>query len=673
MIDIQEHFYDDDPAKGHPDVRTKLKDVSYFFLGNGFIQAAVQVSPGGEGTPIGLLVMDPEHLGKKRESLTLESDSGLERTMIHIRSGTSVNTPQGKVLKARWLFEYQTPAAQVQWRTQNFRVAEHFFCPDKFQPVLIREVRIKNFSKSEMRICLQTGVCGMTADQELSLNPEEEKTVFLRYALDSVNNRVTVDCVSSYGPSEEVLLYWENVSSASFGMSLLDHYFNASRVQLPAVISNTGRVDGSIWQYNREWVRNQAMMTVGLTLSGHHEIARRMIGRLLEEFVTDEGDTVDSSEKRHPDEVELDQNGVLLYAIKNYVLWSGDNEIISENWNKIVSTAEFPLKDVFRHQPSGLLVNQREYWERRRAHGVERGMELAHQLWVSLGLSSAAELARLVSRNEDAERWERRADWIKHSMLNHAQYGLVDERGFIKRRKLDGSVQESLEPLSEAGLPEEAPLSSDEVHLLNPDTSASLPIAFGFIPPGSSVASRTIENLETLWNQSWKDGGYGRYHSSSEPDSPGPWPFPSLFIARACMETGEYEKVWRVLKWLDTLPGAMSGSWFEFYGLRLAPPFPQVGITPWTWAEMLILLCHHIIGIQPESEHLRIKPKLLPGIKKIRALFPLRNGRINLEIKKASKGKPCEFRSNGTIIRSSIEEVLISYSMRELWVEAFLP
>ncbi len=51
MIDVQEYFYDDDPAQGHPDVRTKLKDVSYFFLGNGFIQAAVQVSPGGEGTP----------------------------------------------------------------------------------------------------------------------------------------------------------------------------------------------------------------------------------------------------------------------------------------------------------------------------------------------------------------------------------------------------------------------------------------------------------------------------------------------------------------------------------------------------------------------------------------------------------------------------------------------
>jgi len=52
MIDVQEHFYDDDPKKGHPDVRTRLKDVSYFFLGNELIQAAVQIAPSGEGPPL---------------------------------------------------------------------------------------------------------------------------------------------------------------------------------------------------------------------------------------------------------------------------------------------------------------------------------------------------------------------------------------------------------------------------------------------------------------------------------------------------------------------------------------------------------------------------------------------------------------------------------------------
>ncbi len=47
MIDVQEHFYDDNPNQGHADVRTRLKDANYFFIGNGHILAAIQVAPAG--------------------------------------------------------------------------------------------------------------------------------------------------------------------------------------------------------------------------------------------------------------------------------------------------------------------------------------------------------------------------------------------------------------------------------------------------------------------------------------------------------------------------------------------------------------------------------------------------------------------------------------------------
>ncbi|MDH5467444.1 MAG: hypothetical protein OEY25_08500 [Candidatus Aminicenantes bacterium] len=673
MIDVQEHFYDDDPSKGHPDVRTKLKAVSYFFLGNGCIQGAVQFAPGGEGTPVGLLIMNPEYLRKKREALTFDPDSGLEKTMVRVQSGNSFHVPQAKNVDVGWLTEYPVPAVRVQWKTRDFSVTEHFYCPDRSQPVLVREVKIRNLKKGEIQARLETGVLDRVFAHEFKLRSREETLICVRYTLDSPGAQVRLDYDLNRGPTEEALDYWEKTAAVSFGLPLLDHYFNASRVQLPAVVSEAGKMDGSIWQYNREWVRDQAMVAVGLAVSGHHELARLMLNRLIEVFVTDEGDTIDSSEKRHPDEVELDQNGVLLYALKNYVLWSGNQEIINKNWDKIMATAEFPLKDVFRHQPSGLLANRREYWERHKAHGIEEGMELAHQLWASLGLSSAAELARLTSHETEAERWDRRAEWIKHAILHHVQYGLVDDRGFIKRRKIDGSLQESAEPSPDAQLPVGVPLSSSDPHLLNPDASASLPIAFEFVSPASPVASSTMASLEGLWNQGWKGGGYGRYHLSSEPDSPGPWPFPSLFIARAYLEAGDYKKVWRVLRWLETLPGARAGSWFEFYGPRLAPPFPQVGITPWTWAEMLILLVHHIIGIQPETTYLRIRPKLLPGIKRIKALFPLRKGRVNLEIRKASKGESPGFRSNGAVTQSSDKEACIGYSEAELWIEAVLP
>lgn len=673
MIDVKEHFYNDDPSQGHPDVRTKLKDVSYFFLGNGLIQAAVQIAPSGEGTPVGLLIMDPESLGKKREALTFDPDTGLKNTKIRIKSNSSDDSAEAEVLEAGWFKKYPIPAVKVQWKTCSFLVVEQYYCPDLSSPVLFREVCIKNLKKNSVKVDFQTGVLKKIIKQEFSLAPEGERRIFLRYTLESAKKHVFLNFISEGGADKEALEFWEKKACISFDSPILDHYINASKFQLPAVISSSGKVDGSIWQYNREWVRDQAMMTVGLTLSGHHGLARKMIFRLFKEFVTEEGDTIDSSEKRHPDEVELDQNGVLLYALVQYVLWTADYKIITENWDKIVSTAEFPLKSVFNHSPSGLLANRREYWERHRVHGIDKGMEITYQLWASIGLSSAATLARLVSRASEALRWDREAERIKNAILSDTRYGLVDGRGFIKRRRINGSVQEAVKPLLEAQLPEGAPLSSEGIHLLNPDASVSLPIALGFIPADSSVARATMANLENLWNQVWEGGGYGRYHASSEPDSPGPWPFPSLFIARSYAETGDLQNVWRVLQWLETLPGARAGSWFEFYGHRLAPPFPQVGITPWTWAEMLILLIHHIIGIQPEMDYLRIRPRLLPGIKRIKAILPLRNGKLDLEIKRSPEEKSFGFRSNGTILEFSDKEAKVSYLKDKLWVKASLP
>ncbi len=133
---------------------------------------------------------------------------------------------------------------------------------------------------------------------------------------------------------------------------------------------------------------------------------------------------------------------------------------------------------------------------------------------------------------------------------------------------------------------------------------------------------------------------------------------------------GDFEKVGKVFAWLNTIPGTKSGSWFEFYGPRLAPPFPQVGITPWTWAEMLMLLINHIIGVRPEVDHFSLRPRLLPGINHIKASFPFRNKKLNLKIEKVAKRETAGFHSNSNIIKSSSKEANISYSNNDMWVEA---
>ncbi len=673
MIDVQEHFYDDDPGQGHPDVRTRLKDAFYFFLGNGLIQAAVQIAPSGEGTPLGLLIMNPERLAKKREALTMSPESGLEDTMVEILSANRAWTCRESAVDAHWSRDHRIPAVRARWRNPIFEVNEFFYCPELDKPLLAREVRVKNLKKKSVTVAISTGCLGYFVGKKIALRGGEEKKVFFRYTLDRSKNRVRLFLKPELKLQPNVFHFWEKAAEVISDSPLLNHYFSAARSQLPAVISKSGRVDGSIWQYNREWVRDQAMLAIGLTLSGFHGKARVILERLISEFVTDDGQTIDSSEIRQLEEVELDQNGALLHALKHYILWTGDVSLITKNWEKVRATADYPLQPAFRHVPSGLLANTREYWERHRAFGIQKGIELAHQVFVTIGLADAAWFARLVGRERDALRWEAEAGRLKQACLKDRHYSLVEKGRLIKRRSVDGCVQNSIQALPEARLPSGVPLALKKAHRLNPDTSTMLPIAFEFVPAHSSLAKNTMKAVELLWNQAWDGGGYGRYHVSSEPDSPGPWPFPSLFVARAYAEMSEGEKVWPILKWLNTLPGAQSGAWFEFYGKRLAPPFPQVGVIPWTWAEIIILIVHHILGIRPQPDCLLIRPKLLPGIRKIKASFPLRNARLFVEIEADSRKDSLLVTSNSRVLRVSKTEAALAYSKRDILAKILIP
>jgi len=669
MIDAEEHVYDDDPRIGHPDVRTLLRDVSYFFLGNGRMQAAVQFAPSGEGTPVGLLVMDPERLGKKREALSFDPEAGLEATMVRIRVRGAEIVPSGRDMDAAWSLRRGVPAAVVRWRAGGIDVAEEFFCPDPEEPVLARVVTLNNRSGQHESISLETGLGKMTVARKLELEPGACASTYILYHTSPDRQSVSFRLAEEHPIHPNARAYWAHTARAHFDSPILDRYFAAARFQLPAVVSAAGRADASIWQYNREWVRDHAWIAVGLLLSGQHEKAGILLRRLLREFVTDKGDTIDSSEQRHPDEVELDQSGELLYALDQYTRWTGDQGIVQDHWGKVEALAEFPLQDLFRHPASGLLANVREYWERHRIHGIGPGMELAYQMFVSLGLESAAGLARLLGRESQADRWTRESERLHRAVFEDPEYGFVEKGRICKRRGLQGEICEKIRSLPEAGLPADTPLATPGDHFIEPDTTAALPFAFGVIDPGSSLAVDTLEGLEMLWNQAWEGGGYGRYHCSSEPDAWGPWPFPSLFVARAYAEAGRYDRVWRILHWLDTMPGSSSGTWFEFYGEPHAPPFAQIGLTPWTWAEMLMLLVSHVMGIRPEHDRLRVRPRLLPGLDRIQASFPLRGGSLEITIRRKGHEGPLSVDSDAPVLQTGEDYVELAYPDGDLHLD----
>jgi hypothetical protein len=668
MIEAKEHFYTDDPAVGPADVRTARKGASYFFIGNGLIQAAVQFSPAGEGTPLGLLIMDPEVLGPKRAALTMDDERGLAPTALEVNAGGRAFRPDASRVRVAWDEEDGVPVVRAEWSAGPLAITELFSCPDRDRPLIVRKIALRNSGAAPVPFLIRTGIGGAPLERAGIAAPAETARFDLIYTLDVVRRSAGAEWSGQPVDAAGAAAYAASLASITSGDALLDRFFRASKSQLPAVVSRTGRLDGSVWQYNREWVRDQSVIAEALAALGDRDLARTMIERLAGRFVTDEGDTVDSSERRAADEIELDQNGYLLRAILRYALWTGDMDAARRLWPRIAALAEFPLRDVFRHGPSGLLMNRREYWERHRIHGIETGLELAHQVWVSAGLDAAASLAQMAGQAVSAARWAAEAARLRKGWLEDRDFRMADNRGFLKRRGPAGPVQETITAGADAGLPDGVPLRAPGPHFLNPDTSAALPIVLGLVPPDSPLAALTLSSLEALWNQAWTGGGYGRYHFTSEPDSAGPWPFASLFVARAAVECGRFDLVRRVLDWMAAVPGSAAGSWFEFYGRRQSPPFPQVGIIPWTWAEVIHLTIENVLGVRPLENGLLIRPRLLPGSGPARADLAVRGVRVRIDVESAAGRTPFDIETDAAVAERDGRSILIEYPRRDAFI-----
>jgi len=697
MIDVKEHIYRDDPKSGHPDVRTYLENAAYFFLGNGNIQAAVQWAPSGEGTPLGLIVQDPEQFGPKRDALTMDPDRGLEPTRIEIEAG---GKGSGAVYRAEdpkvfWLEDADIPTVAAEWRAGPFRVRETFSCPAADKALVVREVVVERTGKRPDSVRLRTGCCSgskagaatdsggnLIASGSIDSGGIEETLIFpvsgrvrwmLGYRLDDSRKSVSVEVLDDAPPRDKTAAEFTNVSPLKFDCPITNRLFQSAAAQLPAVISQKGWVDASIWQYNREWVRDHSFMALGLILSGHHEKAGILLRRLLADFVSDEGDCIDSSERRSVEDVELDQNGALLNAVREYVLWTGDLGIVEEYWEKIRMTADFPLRPEFRHSASGLLCNSREYWERHAAHGIEPGIELMYQVYPAVGLADAAHLARRLGRTVEAERWLAESEILKRAVLGHREFRMADERGFIKRRRVDGTIQETADPRPDSGLPDGVPLAGPGPNVLQPDVSTIMPILLGFVPPRSPVALATLHGMRLLWNQGWDMGGHGRYNMTSEADSAGPWPLASLLVARASIEAGRPAEARRVLDWLAGLPSSASGAWFEMHGDRISPPYAQIGIIPWAWAEMVLLCVRHIAGLRMDETGIVFRPRLIPGLSRISGSVPIRGRRFHFEIRAAEPGHEPACRGDARIEARGDGTWAIRYENRDIHVEAEIP
>jgi len=417
---------------------------------------------------------------------------------------------------------------------------------------------------------------------------------------------------------------WEMTSSIKTGDVTVQQIFDKARWGLPGMIADDGTMDAGIFEYGAQWVRDTSNSVIGAIHAGEFELARRTLERVLTKMISKEGVTMIAGAFDPPDREQFDQMGELLHVLKSYRDWTGDDSLIRQHRELLLSTIERPLLPRFRDD-TGMVHNRREFWER----VFQDAYELAYQTLVVQGLRDAADLAPALGAEDRADRWRAEADRILKATLSHPTRALVHQGRLIKRRNVTGEPAD-LDPNFPGFFPD-TPARSEIHRRLFPDSSAAITIALHVVDPASELARNTLDDLEQLWNTRWSDGGYDRYHTSSQPDQPGPWPFATCFILRAQHDARLFDRSRRSLEWLNTVPGGRAGAWFE--------EIPSVrsnqrasGIVPWTSSEIALFVVRHWLGLWFESDAIVLRPALFPNSPPVSADLRFRTGRLKIEV-----------------------------------------
>ncbi len=634
------------PQSLHPDFKTTLPDTDYFFLGSGQIQAAIQWSRHPGATPLGLVLSDPTHFARKWSSHLFHPEYGLGKTMLTLILDGERYQPDENT-KVVW-FPGEIPGVTALWQAKNSFVIERFWTSID-EPVLVREITFESerqLTSAEVEIALfgNPALCSEFLGSSYGLSARGYDAVLvsthapgkfhertLTVPLYQEGNVYRMAIMYSLGPdmpsvslgqlTENETDYWRTTClrwTEPHPHQLhheIERLFTSSAMGLRAAVADDGRFDASIWQYGYEWSGDASNVAEALVYSGQFEVARCVLENILTRMTIPEGMAMESSRFRGGQDAELNNNGEILKACRTYLDWTGDREFIEVHYDRIAAIADYLLRPEFLHEETGMLVASRDIWERNAEVGILLGFDIAHQTFGILGLRDAANIAKAFSRMDDVERWTTAGKKMRQSFLEHPTHSMIENNRIIKRRLLDGSIQTELsianidKDFQKQFVPNGMPLATSGPKSWEPDISECFPIALGVIDPRSDVAKNTIEAMDLLWSQGWEDGGYGRYNVLSEPDSPGPWPLATMYVAAACLEAGDVERGQRAISWLIEKAGA-GGSWFEFYGDRPTPPLPPTGILVWAWAQWITLVVKHLLGAQVKDDQLIIRPRL---------------------------------------------------------------
>jgi len=641
----------------------------YFLLRSGRAQMIVQADQADLGPAVTYLLFDAANARqsvRKENAFNFVPGAGFGASALEVTLGGFNFTALGHRTTTRWIVDDGVPAIEAVWWAGGVRVTERLSAMIR-DGVFIRKILLEGANlagEESLRVHLQlpTGEC-QNEGSALIVNSRGARLGLVLLNAQAVKcdpaggmeigpvliragtSQLLETCLVAQIPSGDrasfsaqlehlrsdgakslrtaTQAHWQIVSSIATPDSTVQEIFDKTRFGLDGMIAEDGTMDAGIFEYGAQWVRDSSNTALGALHAGHFELARAALERILKQMISPAGATMIAGSFDTPDREQFDQMGELLELLKAYYDWTGDDSLIRENRERILALIERPLSPVFR-DGTGMVHNRREFWERT----FEDGYELAYQTYVVLGLLDAAELSTLLGTPERAERWRAEARKIRAAMFSDA--GFVAQGRLIKRRNIDGTIAEK-PPASFKGYQPDAPMTTEREHLLQPDATQALPIALGLVPATSDLANRTLDDLERLWNARWSDGGYDRYHTSVQPDQPGPWPFATCFILRAQHEAGFFGRSRRSLEWLNSMAGGRAGLWFEEIP-SIRSLNHSCGLVCWTSAELAQFVVRHYLGVRFENHQMVVRPALYPGAGRVEANLRYRNGRLKMEV-----------------------------------------
>ena len=650
----------------HCDASTSPETGAWWFMGAGPLAFALRSSGKPPYSPYGLLLWSPDQFVRTESTWLYHPENGLGGTMIAIDHGGGRHRPEHQSTQVEWIDPLATDSGLlIRWDAGGLPVTERFTpipSGEKGYGGLRREIELQFPPSGEIPpepvrgriICgllpnplLFEGLPRTTSPDTLGMYrqglPEDEGDA----DLPPVMEFAVIDPGTPPGLLFERFVQIEGEVVPGQGLRLVVEYRardrreridagvqrvtthpDAAPGELPvrlavqsarsiqgirSVVDRAGRFDASVWQYGYEWGQDAAMVAMAAAYCGEHEIAWRILENTLDRLVDHDGRVAESSRFRGGDLAELNANGAVLSAAATCALLSGEGDRLRARIDVLRRLGELVV-DASNGTDSGLIEGRRDLWERLPWMGVEEGADIATNSFVARGLLDISPILRSLGEEESADRWERRARELVETMFSEQTGRFIEDGHLIHRRLRGGDVAETMQgttdyddlryrPYIPVGSTPGSPRRSV------PDSVEALPILHDLLPSDSAVAGASLDRLDAeLWDATGI-GGYLRSPVESDPDSPGPWPFVTAWMAEAELRTGRLGRALRTTNWLLDRAGH-AGSWHEYYGPLRSSPAPPVGIIVWGWAQYLLLCIRGWYGIELSGSSLRIAPRL---------------------------------------------------------------